>query len=523
MRNDGLFTYARDNFQNFFYIINKKNYLFRATLFNADNIAVDLQKSAIKELYLHDNIYNPFINGYLTVDNTDDVIERFKTDPKNKEFDEVRQERGYRTRGDGRDLLFLSIIPVELPNNPYDEQSIEYNRVFGFQYIFVLGNESDIITETGKLKKYDIVDIDFEVLKEKKIFFSTIDLLKNRQNVAFLSDSQRSGLTGESMKYIIKNGLQDNSAIFTTLSGAAEITPNFESGVSRLFYSSPNNYTALDDLMYMYNLHVSNSVAKDFSFLKKEPYSGEYTLISASNHFNKAFNKSSDSGGKFYIENLNITGTQDASNIIENDIKKPLRGALQFGEQSDIIEVKFFNTPGTTYQENVKTILVHSYHFENKTFDINEVDGDIENIKKDFSNFYVDPMKGKDNRPYPNLIINNTQKNNLNFDNKFLIYESDKDFLKLAVGRNEILKNALKLNIGVELIVQGGFQRQAGRFISIDRTGNYIDNDFDNKFLGLYFIVSVEHIFVNDDTYNNKIIAIKTYHYTDPKINENIP
>jgi len=132
-------------------------------------------------------------------------------------------------------------------------------------------------------------------------------------------------------------------------------------------------------------------------------------------------------------------------------------------------------------------------------------------------------MKGKDNRPYPNLIINNTQKNNLNFDNKFLIYESDNDFLKLAVGRNEILKNALKLNIGVELIVQGGFQRQAGRFISIDRTGNYIDNDFDNKFLGLYFIVSVEHIFVNDDTYNNKIIAIKTYHYTDPKINENIP
>jgi hypothetical protein len=219
---------------------------------------------------------------------------------------------------------------------------------------------------------------------------------------------------------------------------------------------------------------------------------------------------------------LTITGTQDASNVIENDVKKPLR-ALEFGETGDIIDVKFFNTPGSVYQDKVQSILVHAYDFETKAFSINQVDGDIEKTKKDFTQLYVQPMKGKDNRPTPNFIINNTQKTNQNFKNEFLIYSEDNDFLKLSVGRNKLLKEALMLNLGVEITVQGGFQRKAGKFISVDRKGNYIDNDFDNKFLGLYFILSVEHTFINDDQYVNKIIAVKTYHFDDPKINENIP
>lgn len=521
MRNDALFAYARDGYQKFFYTINKKNYLFRATFANADGIVVDFQKSAIKELFLHDIVYNPFIEGYVIIDNTEDVIERYKTDNRYSEFTGPSTiQRGYRTRGDARDILFLSIIPLENNVNPYDEQSRDYNKVFGFQYVFILGNEVDVPSETGKAKKYTILDLDFEILKEKKIFFSTAYLSKE-EKLTTLSDIQREAYTGDIMKNIIRKGLNDNTSIFSTVSGGQTITPDFETGSSILFYSSPNNNTAYEDLMYIYNLHTSNDPGKDFSFLKKDDYTGEYTLKSASYYFSKAFNKEADSGGKYFIENLTIAGAQDAGNVVENDIKKPLI-ALEFGETSDVIDVKFYNTPGTTYQEQVKTLLVHSYNFRDKEFQINEVDGDVENVKNVFSNLYVSPMKGKDNRPSPNFIINNTQRTNQNFDNKFLVYDEDNDFLKLAVGRNEILKNALKLNIGVEIITQGGFQRKAGKFISIDRKGSYVDNDFDNKFLGIYFILSVDHQFINDNEYYNKIVAVKTYHFNDPKFNQNI-
>ena len=520
MRNANIFSYSKDNYTKFFYTINKKNYLFRLTFINADGISVDFEKGAVKELYLYDVIYSPFLKGHVVIDNTQDVIERYKSSPAGAEFNTTLPERGYKVRGDARDIVLLTIIPVDPSTNPYNEQSYSYNKLFGFQYIFCLGNEQDLVTEAGKVKKFDIVDFDFEILNEKKIFFSTANL-NERDRISFLSDDGRRSYTGDAMKKILQIGLEDSSAIFTTLSGGRYVTPNFESGSSKLFYSTPNTNSAYDDLMYFYDLHVSNDPGKDFSFLQKDHYTGEYTLQSASKLFSQAFNKTSDSGGINFIENLSIAGSQDISNVIENDIKKPLR-ALEFGETSDVIDVKFFNTPGTVYQENIKSVLVHSYNFEDKLFSINCADGNIENVKKDFTLLYVNPMKGKDGRPSPNLIINNTQKTNQNFDNKFLIYGEDNDFLKLSVGRNQTLKNALRLNLGVEITVQGGLQRQAGKFISIDRKGNYIDNDFDNKFLGIYFILSVEHTFINDDQYINKIVAVKTYHFNDPKINENI-
>lgn len=520
MRNVGIFSYSKNDYTKFFYTINKKNYLFRLTFVNADGISVDFQKGAVKELFINDNVYSPFLKSYVVIENTDDVIERYVSDPSLKEFTNASVERGYRTRGDARDLVLMTIIPIEGGMNPYNEQGRDYCRAFGFQYVFCIINEEDVFTANGKRKKYDLMDFDEEILTEKKIFFSSTQLLKT-PDAAFLTDNQREVFTGDILKSILQTGLEEKNVVFSTLSGNNYVTPYFESGASKLFYSSPNNNTALDDLEYIYNLHVSNSPGKDFSFLQKDHFTGEYVLESVSSIFSKSYNKKSDSGGLYFLENLSIAGTQDSSNVMENDIKKPLR-ALEFGETGDVINIKFFNTPGRTYQEEIRSILVHSYNFEDKLFSINCVDGDIEKVKQDFSELYVDVMKGKDNRPTPNFILNNTQKTNKNFDNVFLPFEEHGEALKLSLGRNRILKNALRLNLGVEIITQGGLHRQAGKFISVDRKGSYIDNDFDNKFLGIYFIINVEHMFINDNEYVNKIIAVKTYHFTDLKIKENI-
>ena len=528
MRNEALFLSEQANYSSFQVVINKKNYLFRATFANADGYYVSFQKDAILDLKLIDKIYNPFIQGYIVIDNTEDVIERFKLPQTNKEFspNKVPDIVGYRTRGDGRDLLYLTIIPLDPTQDPkqspYNQNSLNYNKVYSFQYIFVLTDEEDIETNTGKAKKYTLGDLDYVILKEKKIFFSSTNLLPGNQ-LAFLSDLNRRAPTGDCMKYILQTGLEAPGAVYSTLSGNKNVTPFFESGASNIFYSSPNDYTAYDDLMYIYEFHVSNDAGKDFSFLQKDNFTGEYTLESASSIFTKAYNQRSDSGSQYFIENLTIAGGQTyISNIIQNDKKKPLH-AIEFGESGDIQEVKFFNTPGLEFQDKIKTILVHDYDFDRTTFNVNSVDGDIEKIKKDFSKLYVQPMKGKNNLPSPHFILNNTQKTNQNFENKFLIYNQDNDALKIAVGRNEILKRALKLNLGVEITVQGGLQRKSGKFISIDRTGSYIDNDFDSKFLGIYFILQVEHQFIGNDQYISKILAVKTYHFTDPQYNENTP
>ena len=61
-----------------------------------------------------------------------------------------------------------------------------------------------------------------------------------------------------------------------------------------------------------------------------------------------------------------------------------------------------------------------------------------------------------------------------------------------------------------------------GLIIMANRNVEVFDNDFDNKLLGVYFIIDVQHEFSNDSDYFNKIIALKTYHFDDPKYKENI-
>ncbi len=67
MRNASIFSYSKDNYTKFFYTINKKNYLFKLTFVNADGVSVDFEKGAVKELYIYDLIYNPFLQGYVII------------------------------------------------------------------------------------------------------------------------------------------------------------------------------------------------------------------------------------------------------------------------------------------------------------------------------------------------------------------------------------------------------------------------------------------------------------------------
>ena len=77
-------------------------------------------------------------------------------------------------------------------------------------------------------------------------------------------------------------------------------------------------------------------------------------------------------------------------------------------------------------------------------------------------------------------------------------------------------------NLGVEVTLKGQLFRKSGKFITIDRASLDPKNKFDDKFLGTYFIINVEHTFIKDDLYINKLYAVKTYYFDDLKFNENL-
>ena len=506
--------------EQFNYLIDNEKYAFKVTLFNPDDNIITLTKSSILNLKLDDNIFNPWLTGTIIIDNTDDALERFVTNPAETEFySNVKKFKGYSTRGDGRDLLRIDIIPLEGNKQDYNEQDSDYNATVALRYIFCLEDEESLTYNETPAKKYTIVDYDMVILKERRSFFSSSDVIGDSLIVSQLSNNQRSVETGKCLKSILINSLTDENAIFKKTIAGEETTPFFEDGSSKIFYSSPAEFSSYDDIMYIYDHHVSNNTKNDFSFLKKENYTGEYTLESAHNIFNQAYNKDKKKPGSRFLENLTITGSsRESGNIINVDLKKPEQ-ALEFGEKGDVVEYNFFNTSSKLHRECMRSHIVHSYDFKQKKFNLDIFNGNIEKAKADFTENYVSQLKGKDNAPYPNFIVNKMQKNNLNYINVFSEY-GDNPQIRRSKGINKLLKNALLTNLGVEIIVKGQLFRKSGMFFSLDRAGDYIDNIFDNKLLGIYFLINVQHIFVNDNEYYNKLIGIKTYHYSDPKFTE---
>jgi hypothetical protein len=507
----------------FSYIIDNEKYIFKATLFNPDGDLLTLTKSVVLELNIFDNIFEPWLKGTIILDNTEDALERFVAPPNESEFNSNAQSiKGYTVRGDGRDILKIEILPIDGSRSDYNTGNDKYNKIFAFKYVFCLEDEESMDYDGKSAKKYAIMDYDLEILKERKVFFTSSDVLdKNSSDVTQLSNKDREVPTGECMKYILQKALNDKLAIYsqTNIDNGNEITPFFESGISKIFYSSPAENNTFDDLSYILNRHVSSGTKNDFSFLKKENYTGEYTLKGAFDIFKNAYDPNTGRTGPRFLENFTITGSShESASIIEKEQKKP-DNALEFGEKSEVLDYKFFNTSPRIRRDKIKSHITHSYDFNKKEFNIDMIDGNIENVRDVFANNYVAVMKGKDRSPYPNFIINGMQRDNLTYENKFSEY-GDNPTIRKATGINKLLKNALVTNMGVELTVKGQLQRKSGRFFSIDRAGDYIDNSYDNKLLGIYFILDVQHLFVNDNQYLNKLIAVKTYHFDNPKYKE---
>ena len=510
--------------ERFSYIIDNEKYIFKATLFNPDGDLVTLTKSNILELNLFDNIFDPWLKGTIILDNTDDALERFVSSPEETEFTDKKSQKGYTVRGDGRDLLKIEILPIDGNKQDYNSNNDAYNKIFAIKYIFCLEDEESLTYSEKEAKKYSIVDYDLQILKEQKGFFSSADVIEGDSGtLTQLSNKQREVPTGKCIKQIIRKSLSDKLAIKSNIDAdtGEETTPFFEDGLSRIFYSSPASSTSYEDLMYILNRHVSSDTKNDFSFLKKENFTGEYALQGAFDIFKAAYNPDTGKTGSRFLENFTVTGASRESNsIIEKEQKKPAN-ALEFGEKSEILDFKFFNTASRIRREKIKTYITHSYDFNKKEFNINMEDANIKNVKDIFADNYVSVMKGKDKTPHPNFIINGMQRDNLDYQNIFSEYGDNPDIRK-SYGLNKLLKNALVTNMGVEITVKGQLQRKSGRFFSIDRAGDYINNPYDNKLLGIYFILDVQHLFVDDTSYLNKLIAVKTYHFEDPKFKEGV-
>ena len=507
-------------------------YYYDLILYNANEEFVRLKTQGVKELIINDNFLDFFHKGTLTFRNDIDAIEKITTEPSGttQNFfgtNFAPSQGGQNTllpfafRGDCRDYLIVDICPRLNNDQPNYNNGEQVDKIWRLKFVFAIYDIEDITGQTveEKYKKLHFWDYSYQLMTEKNIDFSTAMYVKAADKLN-LDNSERAMKTGLAIKQII-------DLTFPSQEGYTIKFGEFDEGSTNIFYSSPIASKALIDYQYIDSFHVSSpSNNYDFCILRKERYTNEWTYKSLKNYFDNAYERrvtnNQDGGGALHLEKFLVGSYSDSSSTnFTNVTRTPvsIKNNAYLPDYSQIQKYRFFPTAGNDVQNFITTNQVHGYDFNSKEFVIDVQENDFTRILDIFDKNYVQVFKGDASGPWSTLTKNEYRRNNTNYNTEYSVAGSQEQ--RLSAGRNEVLKKALFLNNTINFVAPGLTMRQAGRFISIDRDSAQPSNKFDDKFLGTYFVVEVNHVF-RGNNYETEMTCVKPYIFSDPKNVEDV-
>jgi len=518
---------TESKFSDFSYLINNNFYDFRVFLGSYDGRLKLLSPSSIKSLNIEDSIDNPFHSGFIILDNRQDNLESSydsTIDQSNPKYYMPGQstvnsvQETFMFNGDSRDILTVQILPKlsQQPSTNITDQDVLKYFLLKFDFTIYNTEEIDDGTMDGKLKKLYFWELDYEILRTKNSYFSTTNYINGkRENIQDLTDEERRIPTGAALSAALMESLPRNEGFTTTIN-------SFDTGSTSIFFSAPGNFKCIDTINYILDRHVSDA-AGNYSpaLLQLERYPKTYSLKSFQKLFQNAVKVDNNQfiAGPDYLETYKIAGYSDnkADRLPVFNIEFAPAYAPFFQAEGNLDVYSFDSVAGIYTQTEINSKIVHSYNYTGKQFDIESDRNSMEAFDKIANKNYVFPFSPQGTKTFQ---LGNYRMKNMNTSNRFAATELDKN-QRLSLGLAKNLKDYVYLNNFTTFRVQGATHRQAGKFIGITRENNKQPTLFDNKFLGIYFILSVKHIF-EDAKYVNELLCVKTYLPTDIFLNKNI-
>jgi hypothetical protein len=259
--------------------------------------------------------------------------------------------------------------------------------------------------------------------------------------------------------------------------------------------------------------------------LQLERYPKTFSLKSLKSLFNDAVE---NSGGKLipgneYLETYKVPGFQDLENNKAPSLTVEYAPSIApyLKTIGNIDSYSFDSVAGEYSQLEINSKAVHFYDFTNKNFEIDSVKNSISEFINTARKNYIDVFTKQGVETFQ---MGNFRTKNQNLKHVFTLAEqgaAENKFQRLSLGLASNLYNYVFLNNFITFRVPGSTHRQAGKFIGITRESSRQESLFDNKLLGIYLIISVNHVF-QDASYYNDVVCVKTYLQKDMFLNKNI-
>jgi len=497
--------------------LNDQTYEFGMALYDCKSNLFGINTAALVTLSIEEDSREWFKRGYLIINNKENIIER-----RPNEF--MSSTANYKFRNDGRDLLLINIKPV-LDTN-YIKTDIFPSEGWELNYLFSVYDVEDIpgVQPSDKNIKLYFWEYDYQLFAEtnsinwntNKALYDLYPSLKGKSSV--LSDDNRKVPTGLAIKSLIENTLNAKSKVQT-------FNSQWDPGASKIFYHPPSNNSAIDDLEYLFNRHVASKkygqINGDVPLLYRNRYTKEWTLTSLATELSLAVTNSSEAG-PLQAEQFFLTSSTQTGVIIPSILKTPQSSTnylnLNLGGTSTVNNYQFVDMAALDNAFMFINMPCASNSIKDKEFSIDFADNTVDSIKNYFQDNYVKKFSNYQN---PTALLSlNKNKTEIAVSKVPYSYGSTK-LERYPEARNAILKSGFFLNQCLHFTAPGTTLRKCNRFIGLDRQIGSIDSDFDEKFLGQWYIVKVEHRFTQTG-YINAITAVKPHADKNTRIPDDV-
>lgn len=430
-------------------------------------------------------------------------------------------------RGDGYDILRVYIYPLATDG---DMKIDESDPKWRLSYAFSIYDIEDVVDVPNlaknlplKCAKLYFRDIRAQILNSVNLEYSTATSTNYVPNLASGLDNEGTLKTGEAMLDILKKTFTE----LTESGGSAELIKGTEEswdlGQADLFYTSPAEYTAAEDLQYLYNHHISanglQGASNDLCLMhtQKLPTQspGDLETLSLTplmDFFTKA---GKDSPGELQLEHFTVTKSTGRDGTSNADSMRAPEGGSEFKsfKHGQIMQYSFVDMAPETNTQAFNTTPVYSVNIKDRVFKTTFSNNDVATSRSAISQSYISLLKtqgGGDSLFLPTVHMS---KDTLNIFPRYSL-NGDNDLILAKPGFHNLLYTGLFHNACICFKTLGLTLRKSGTFIGIDETGGCEDTDYNNKVYGQWFVIKVEHVFEAGAHLNN-IYAIKLHRYTN--------
>lgn len=499
--------------------------------------------SSIDSFSIDESLYNWVTKGWIIINQDFEVLERGALETvvveNGSDITLPSIKAPYVFRTDGRNKISFRIRPIG--KNINDEA---YPReLWEMSFDFAIYDIEDLPTGTNqkKIRKYYFWDERYQIFSERNIEYSTYYTALKNTNFSgaippnYWTDERRAFNPNIVLQDILATAANNPPVMDVNISNSTSLTrvgfsengsiksPEFPIGgkdaiddinwdlgntSNKILYTSPANSTAIDDINYVLDHCISNDNGPVFLDLGRTSVDKKWKLIGLSTLFKRSEQNQIE---RLIIEdNVLNTGkpriprapTHSDSNSNSFNFTSPIASRITNYKFSPMVasdDARITNSP------------IHSYDFSTGQFNITFTGNTAQSVKDQMQAY------GKDNlynftSKNPNssnshilLNMNLTKRQGYQINNVFV----SQKFYPKNLPQVKMMKDALFLNESISFQVQGLTTRTPGKFIFIDRLGSSGDlNPFDDRFLGQWMIVKVNHVFTQHD-YITEVVAVK--------------